>query len=315
PKEGVRLSLLVEVHSRINFGHAMPDERKGLDGPVKVGGKELTNWLVNQYPLTSLRGLDFKPGAGGGVGYYRGTMNVPTVGDTYLDTKGWNKGYVWINGRNLGRFWNIGPQRTMFVPGPWLKRGRNEVVVLDEGPEAPARTMEGLTSPLLDEIQVDWSRLNRKPGQVVELSNLTAAYEGTLPEGEAWQSLPVTATGRYLVLETLEEQKGQAYAAVAEIRAEGPNGPIDRKEWKVVFADSEEIDGEEGGAGNVLDDQPTTFWHTQWQGSSPKHPHYLVVDLGKSETLKSVRLLPRQVNVNGRLKRVRVYVTDTLPVR
>ncbi|RYG41335.1 hypothetical protein EON79_20990, partial [bacterium] len=300
PKEGAKLELLVEVHSRINFGPAMPDERKGLDGPVKVGGKELTLWSTQQYPLTNLNGLDFKPGRGGDVGFYRGTMNVATVGDTFLDTKGWNKGYVWINGRNLGRFWNIGPQRTMFIPGPWLKRGRNEVVVLDEGPMVAEATMEGLTKPLLDEIQVDWSRLHRKPDQKAVLEGLTPAYEGTLPEGDAWQILPVNATGRYLVLETLEEQKGQAYASLAELRADGPNGPLDRKGWKVAFADSEEIDGEEGGAEYAIDDQPTTYWHTQWSGSSPKYPHVLVIDLGKSETLKSVRLLPRQVNVNGR---------------
>jgi beta-galactosidase len=67
--------------------------------------------------------------------FYRGTFNAAASGtataDTFLDTAGWNKGFVWLNGRPLGRMWNIGPQRTLYVPGVWLKPRNNEVIALD----------------------------------------------------------------------------------------------------------------------------------------------------------------------------------------
>src|SRR5208282_1106942 len=57
----------------------------------------------------------------------------------------------WVNGHCLGRFWNIGPTQTMYVPGPWLKRGKNQIVILDlTGPERPV--VAALDHPILDEL-------------------------------------------------------------------------------------------------------------------------------------------------------------------
>jgi beta-galactosidase len=80
---------------------------------------------------------------------FRGTVTLSDVGDTWLDLRGWGKGVVWVNGHNLGRFWSIGPQRTLYVPGPWLRRGANEVIVLDLVPRG-APTIEGLTAPVFE---------------------------------------------------------------------------------------------------------------------------------------------------------------------
>ncbi len=63
--------------------------------------------------------------------FFRGTFDLPIVGDTYLDLSGWTKGVVWINGRNLGRYWKIGPQKRLFCPAPFLRQGTNEIVVFD----------------------------------------------------------------------------------------------------------------------------------------------------------------------------------------
>jgi beta-galactosidase len=84
-----------------------------------------------------------------GPAFHRGTFRLDAAGDTYFDLRGWGKGVVWVNGHNLGRFWSIGPQRTLYVPGPWLRRGANEVIVLDLEPRA-APTLEGLTAPVFD---------------------------------------------------------------------------------------------------------------------------------------------------------------------
>jgi beta-galactosidase len=87
-----------------------------------------------------------------GPAFYRGTFELAETGDTFLDTRGWGKGTVWINGHHLGRFWNIGPQQTLYVRGPWLHRGANDAIVFDlERPER--QTLAGLTQPILDRLQ------------------------------------------------------------------------------------------------------------------------------------------------------------------
>jgi beta-galactosidase len=71
------------------------------------------------------------------------------VGDTFLDTSAFTKGFVWVNGHALGRIWNIGPQKTLYLPGPWLHEGQNDVIVFDlEG--APGKSISGRAAPILD---------------------------------------------------------------------------------------------------------------------------------------------------------------------
>ncbi len=65
--------------------------------------------------------------------FFRGTFSITKPGDTFLDMSGWEKGHVWVNGHHLGRFWKIGPQQTLFVPAVWLRKGKNEVIVMDVG--------------------------------------------------------------------------------------------------------------------------------------------------------------------------------------
>jgi beta-galactosidase len=82
-------------------------------------------------PLTDLSKLKFGRKKVAGPAFYRGAFNLAETGDTFLDMRGWGKGSVWVNGRNLGRHWKIGPQLSTFCPGVWLKKGRNEIIVLD----------------------------------------------------------------------------------------------------------------------------------------------------------------------------------------
>jgi beta-galactosidase len=84
-----------------------------------------------------------------GPAFYRGAFTLARPGDTFLDTRGWGKGTVWVNGHHLGRFWDIGPQQTLYVPGPWLRAGRNEVVVFALG--APrGRELRGVRGAVYD---------------------------------------------------------------------------------------------------------------------------------------------------------------------
>jgi beta-galactosidase len=63
--------------------------------------------------------------------FFRTTLQLDTIGDTYLDMRHWTKGVVWVNGHNLGRYWNIGPQQRLYCPAPWLKPGDNEIIIFD----------------------------------------------------------------------------------------------------------------------------------------------------------------------------------------
>jgi beta-galactosidase len=96
----------------------------------------LHGWKIYALPLTDSSSLKYGSTACAAAPcFYRGSFNAVASGtaaaDTFLDTAGWNKGFVWLNGRPLGRMWSIGPQRTLYMPGVWLKPRNNEVVVLD----------------------------------------------------------------------------------------------------------------------------------------------------------------------------------------
>ncbi|MCL2555283.1 MAG: beta-galactosidase [Actinomycetia bacterium] len=133
PEGGARLSLLVENLGRVNYGQAIHD-RKGLVGPVTANGTALTGWTSRSLPLDDLSGLAFadadaRPTVG--PAFHRGEFDVAEPADTYLDVSGWTKGCAWVNGFALGRFWSRGPQQRLYVPGPALREGRNEIVVLE----------------------------------------------------------------------------------------------------------------------------------------------------------------------------------------
>ncbi len=149
-----QLDILVENTGRINFTgmkttEVFRGERQGITKQVTMAGKPLTGWDIYSLPMTNTSSYTYADEPCIGVCFYRATFNVDEPGDTFLDTTAFSKGEVWLNGRALGRVWNIGPQKTLYVPASWLKKGSNEVVVLDlKG--GKARSLEGLNKPILD---------------------------------------------------------------------------------------------------------------------------------------------------------------------
>lgn len=125
------LDILVENSGRVNFTKVIRTERKGITGKVTLGGKEPAHWQIYSLPMDDLTRLHFFPEPCEGPCFYRTQMSVSAATDTYLDTRGVHKGEAWINHRPLGRFWFIGPQHTLLVPGPWLNTGQNEIVFFD----------------------------------------------------------------------------------------------------------------------------------------------------------------------------------------
>ncbi len=131
-----RLDLVVENMGRINYGGTMAEERKGLTGKVVLGGKTLGPFEQVGLPLQDPPGGKFEKIEDGamlaGPAVYRAKFKLGTTGDTWLDLRGFGRGMVWFNGRNLGRYWKIGPTEGIFLPGCWMKAGEeNELVILE----------------------------------------------------------------------------------------------------------------------------------------------------------------------------------------
>lgn len=144
------LTVVVENLGRVNYGPQL-GARKGLLGPVLVERRLVLGWRARTVALDQLDPLHLRAvverttedatgggtpavtasGGGGGGGLSAATFSVAEPLDTHLRLPGSTKGFVWVNGALLGRYWNIGPQQTLYVPGPLLRAGTNRIVVLD----------------------------------------------------------------------------------------------------------------------------------------------------------------------------------------
>ncbi|MEU0740449.1 beta-galactosidase family protein [Streptomyces sp. NPDC006134] len=145
PAGGVTLDILVESAGRTNYGPGL-GERKGLDG-VRHGNQYVHGWTALPVPLDGpLPELPWGTAAAG-AGFHRARLDVTEPQDGYLALPGWTKGYVWVNGFCLGRYWDRGPQRTLYLPWPLLRAGRNEIVVLELDGRAPDAVIDVRVEP------------------------------------------------------------------------------------------------------------------------------------------------------------------------
>ena len=129
---GAPIDILMENMGRVNFGPMMESQRKGIEGCVQINGHMHYNWIMYPLPLDNVEKIDFsKEYEEGKPAFYRFELEVDEAGDTFLELDGWGKGCVFLNGFNLGRYWEIGPQRRLYVPAPLLKQGKNEIIVFE----------------------------------------------------------------------------------------------------------------------------------------------------------------------------------------
>lgn len=133
--EGVHLDILVENMGRVNYGPFLLD-RKGMRGMRFIGVHQF-GWKMVSLPMTDLSALTYEPVPADPTtdmpSFYRGTLTIEgTPADTFVKMNGFHKGFITVNGHNLGRYWNdTTPQRTLYVPAPWLKEGENEIIVFE----------------------------------------------------------------------------------------------------------------------------------------------------------------------------------------
>jgi beta-galactosidase len=141
------LDILVSSLGRVNFGAKIVCDLKGIVGCVMLNETELEGWEIASFPLDRPQKLTTADQQLQAPAFYKGSFDLKGIGDTFLDMRGWGFGFVWVNGHNLGRFWHIGPQQTLYLPGAWLKLGQNEVVVLDLL-HREDRSVSGLKNPI-----------------------------------------------------------------------------------------------------------------------------------------------------------------------
>lgn len=318
-----KLRIFVEAMGRVNYGYYLHD-RKGLQGEVySIGGAKkvmLKRWKHYSIPLGEGNPA-FKYQAIGTLprlnepAFYKGYFNVKSKSDFYLDMRWFKKGVAWINGHCLGRYWNIGPTQTMYVPGVWLNKGKNEVVILDMHRPVAAR-LQGLDKPILDSLTAieAISSNHRKPGQKFGNNLNSLLYTGVMENTAKWQTFRFPLkSGRYVALEAMNNFMGDQFTSLAELELLDENGgQLPRNLWKVAYADSEELKGEDGKSENVFDLQYTSIWHTQWKDNATKHPHQIVIDLGRKTAISGIKMLPRQDMETGRIKDFKVYLANEL---
>jgi beta-galactosidase len=346
-KKGAELIIIVEGMGRINFGRAIKDfkgivgnvtltsETDNIE--MTLTPKQWQNVAIPDDYETAVKALDMVKGindqvAAGKVkgsvpalaltqgyeeskkqsdilkpGYHRGYFTLKKVGDTFLNFETWGKGQVWVNGHAMGRIWSIGPQQTLYVPGCWLKKGKNEIIVLDVvGPKQPV--VWGQDKPELNKLQLEKSNKHNNIGDKPDLNSQTPVATGSFKAGNGWQTIKLDGQkkGRYLAIECLSTQKDGDRVAIAELYLQGANGQrLSREPWTAKYANSEEENGNHT-LDKVFDLQESTYWQTE---KSAQAPHLMVIDLGQEHTVSALEYLPRaEQGAPGSVKNFKVYL-------
>lgn len=161
------LAILVENMGRINYGLEIVRNNKGIISPVKIndmtieGGWEMYPLPMSECPVLSKydksdvyenQASKTKALVGRPV-IYEGSFTLSETGDTFLDMESWGKGIVFINGKNIGRYWQVGPQQTLFIPGVWLKKGNNTIVIFEQLNNEMKTEVKAVKTPVLTKLK------------------------------------------------------------------------------------------------------------------------------------------------------------------
>ena len=343
-----KLTIVVEGMGRINFGRAIKDY-KGIVGNVTITSQspygeitlKPTAWTQLAIPddyqnaVKALSGnsmadaelketvakahpdavIKIDPWGESKAGYYRGYFNLKKVGDTFINMEAFGKGQVYVNGHALGRFWQIGPQQTLYLPGCWLKKGKNEVIVLDVvGPKGEAGKPGSTVAPTafcqdhpeLDKLNLEKSNKHNEPGHRMDLNSETPVLKGEFKAGNGWQTIKLDkpVTGRYFAIQAKSSQSGDSQIAIAEVYLQDAQGNrIDRNNWVAYYADSEKGNST---LDKMFDLQESTYWQTE---KGANFPHLGIVDMGKEVTISAFEYLPRaEQGAPGSVKGFKLYV-------
>lgn len=325
--EGDRLDILVEGMGRINYGRGIKDYKGVTDSVTLTGHRDgkyynftLNDWTVYNIPdeYEYYKNFKFEPiedpsvitnDTTRRVGIYRALVNIDEPGDTYLNFEGFGKGLVYVNGKGLGRIWEIGPQQSLYTPGVWLNKGENEILVFDiVGPSNPV--CRGDNFPTIDKLNIPVS-VNKNLFSGIDLMNETPAIVSSFQDGKGWKEilLEYPVSGRYICLEVDSSLDSVETTAISEIEIMDKDmKKLSRDKWKVIYVQSEDTKNGNRTVDKMFDLQESTFWSTE---TGLKFPHYIVIDLGDNIDVRSIHYLPRmEMNSPGAIKDFKIYIKD-----
>ena len=150
------LDIIFENMRRIYYGSQIISNNKGIISPVIINGETITgNWEMYKLPMNAEPDLAiYKNSAKANrPTLYQGTFNLKKTGDTFLDMRDWGKGIVFINGINIGRYWSVGPQQTLYVPGCWLNKGKNQITIFEQKNQTMQKEVKTIATPILEDLK------------------------------------------------------------------------------------------------------------------------------------------------------------------
>ena len=161
------LDILVENMGRINYGSEIVRNTKGIISPVTINGEDISGyWSMYKLPMSEVPNFEnlgndvfdnvpAKTDRLNGLPIvYEGTFNLEQTGDTFIDMESWGKGIIFINGINIGRYWQVGPQQTLYIPGVWLKKGENKITIFEQLNNDIKTEVNTVKTPILTKLNI-----------------------------------------------------------------------------------------------------------------------------------------------------------------
>lgn len=149
------LEILVENMGRINYGAEIVHNKKGIISPVYLNEFEISGgWEMYKMPMSNVPVVKNETVKSDRPVFYESTFTIDKPADTFLDMSAWGKGIVFVNGHNLGRYWKVGPQQTLYVPGCWLNAGENRVIIFEQLNEKPQTQIKFTDHPILESLNL-----------------------------------------------------------------------------------------------------------------------------------------------------------------
>ena len=161
------LQILVENMGRINYGSEIIHNTKGIISPVTIAGEKITGeWNMYRLPMNEVPDINkLKKYTYSNTPtqidklkklpvLYEGTFTLKETGDTFINMEKYGKGIIFINGINIGRYWKKGPQQTLYIPGVWLKKGKNKIVIFEQLNNTIQQEVHTLKTPVLKKLNL-----------------------------------------------------------------------------------------------------------------------------------------------------------------
>ncbi|MFI5252178.1 MAG: beta-galactosidase [Bacteroidota bacterium] len=182
--KGDTLDILVENMGRINYGSEILHNTKGIISPITINGRELRgDWKMYPFPfdhrpdLSSFESRNERSQPT----ILEGVISLDTLGDTFFDMSKFGKGIVFVNGHNMGRYWSLGPQQTLFVPGCWLRKNSNDIMVFEMENNYEYRWITTVKNPILEQLNTRIVKISARYDRIMNRCGVDMACDDGLP--------------------------------------------------------------------------------------------------------------------------------------